>query len=151
MFATEFPKFYISWGHAESFTSGKSFLKVDISTCTHSYHEVVAVGPTRVAGYGKFQVFSLIEGSPVGIDMINHFNHIDPWGIVLSGSKSIQVSVILILRGLGKLNLLGGSFLALAHFVEMWNSINFFAEHFSLVDVHTSYISCTCPPSLGVF
>ena len=120
---------------------------VDISTCIHSHNDVV-VGPSRVACYGEFEVFSLIEGSPVIINMVNHFKHIYPWWIGLPVSKFINVGVIIILGGLSKLNSLGGSFLSLADTSCTWHSLQ---DTFSLAGVHVSHISCTCSPSLGVF
>ena len=101
---------------------------VDISTSIHSNHNVVVLGPSGVAHYGKFEVFSLIESSSVGLNMINHFKHIYPWRwIWLSDSIFINVGVIIILGGLNKVGSLGGSLLALAYFVEMSNFITFFA------------------------
>ena len=104
----------------------ESFLihAVDISTSIHSNHNVVVVGPSGVAHFGKFEVFSLIELSYVGLSMINHFKHIYPWKwIWLSDSVFISVGVIIILGGLNKV----GSLLALAHFVEMSNFMTVFA------------------------
>ena len=127
MSATEFPKFCISWGHTESCTLGKSSLKVfsfmqltsaPVSTLNHN---VMVVGSLRVARYGKFEVFSLIESSSVGLNMINHFKHIYPWWIWLSDSIFINVGVIIVLGAQNKVGLLGGSFLALAYLVEMSN------------------------------
>ena len=67
-------------------------------------------------------VFSLIEFSSVGLNMINHFKHIYPWRwIGLSDTIFINVGVIIVLGALNKFGSLGGSFLALAHFVEMSN------------------------------
>ena len=108
----------------------ESFLihAVDISTSIHPDHEVVVVGPLSVAHYGKFEVLSLIEFSSVGLNMINHFKHIYPWRwIGLSDSIFINVGVIIILGILNKVGSLGGSFLALAHFVEMSNFMAVFA------------------------
>ena len=108
----------------------ESFLThaVDISTSIHPDHNVVVVGPLGVAHYGKFEVFSLFEFSSVGLNMINHFKHIYPWRwIRLSDSIFINVGVIIILGALNKVGSLGGSFLALAHFVEMSNFITVFA------------------------
>ena len=64
-------------------------------------------------------VFSCIELSPVGINMVNHFKHIYPWWIWLSFSNFINVGVIIILGGLHKVSPLGGSLLGLTHFVEV--------------------------------
>ena len=101
---------------------------VDISTSIHSNHNVVVVGPSGVACYGKFEVFSLIESSSVCLNMIYYFMHIYPWRwIWLSDSIFINVGVIIILWGLNKVGSLGGSLLALAHFVEMSNFMTFFA------------------------
>ena len=132
MSAIEFLKFYISWGHTESCTSGKSSLKVfihtvDISTSIHPYNDVVVVGPSRVAHYGKFELFPFIELSPVGFNMIIHFKHIYPWWIWLSVSKFINVGVILIFGHCGKVSPLGGSLLALANFVEVSYFVTFLA------------------------
>ena len=102
---------------------------VDISSCIHSDHEVVVVGPLGVACYGKFEVLSLIEFSSVGLNMVNHLKHIYPWRwIRLSDSIFINLGVIIILGALNKVGSLGGSFLAHAHFVEMSN----FVAHFAL-------------------
>ena len=93
---------------------------VDISTCIHPDNNVVVLGSLRVACYGKFEVFSFIELSTVGFNMVNHFKHIYPWWwIWLSDSIFINVGVIIILGGLNKVGLLGGSFLALTHLVEI--------------------------------
>ena len=100
---------------------------VDISTCIHSDNDVVVVGHSRVACYGKFEVFSFIELSPVGVNMVNHFKQIYPWWIWLPVSNFINEGVIIILGDLNKSGSLGGSFLALAHFVEMSNFVTFFA------------------------
>ena len=131
---------------------------VDISTSIHSDHNAVVVGASWVAHYGKFEVFSLIEFSSVGLSMINHFKHIYPWRwIGLSDSIFIDVGVIIVLGALNKVGLLGGSFLALAHFVEMSNFMAVFAlgilgrTPLPLAGVPVFHISCTCPPSLGVF
>ena len=43
---------------------------VDISTYIQSNHYMVFVGSLRVAGYGKFEVFSL-HSSSVGLNMVN--------------------------------------------------------------------------------
>ena len=97
----------------------ESFLNhaVDISTSIHSNHNVVVVGPSGMAHYGKFEVFSFIEFSSVGLNMINHFKHIYPWRwIRLSDSIFINVGVIVFLGALNKVGLLG-DFFALAHFV----------------------------------
>ena len=60
--------------------------------------------------------------------MINHFKHIYPWRwIWLSDSVFINVGVIIILGTLNKVGSLGGSFLALALFVEMSNFVTVFA------------------------
>ena len=60
--------------------------------------------------------------------MVNHFKHIYPWRwIWLSDSIFINVVVIIILGALNKVGSLVGSFLALAHFVEMSNFVSFFA------------------------
>ena len=59
--------------------------------------------------------------------MIKHFKYIYPWWIWLSDSIFINVDVIIILGGLNKVGSLGGSLLALAHFVEMSNFMTFFA------------------------
>ena len=107
----------------------KSFLihAVDVSTSINSNHDVV-VGPSGVACYGKFEVFSLIKFSSVGLNMVNHFKHIYPLGwIGLSDSIFIDVGVIIVLEALNKVGLLGGSFLALAHFVEMSNFMAVYA------------------------
>ena len=94
----------------------------------HSNHNVVVVGPSWVACYGKFEVFPLIEFSSVGLSMINHFKHIYPWRLSgLSDSIFINVGVIIILGGLNKVGSLGGSLLPLAHFVEMSNFMTVFA------------------------
>ena len=94
----------------------------DISTSIHFNHNVVVVGPSGVVHYGEFEVFSLIELSSVGLNMIDHFKQIYPWRCIwLSDSIFINVGVIIILGALNKYGLLGGSFLALAHFVEMSN------------------------------
>ena len=101
---------------------------VDISTCIHSDHEVVVVELSRVACYGESEVFSLIEGTPVGIYMIHYPNHIYLRWVGLPVSKFIHMGVIIILRGLSELNLVGGSsFLALAHFVKMSNFVTLLA------------------------
>ena len=128
MSATEFPKFCILWGAYRKLYFRKKFIEsvlihaVDISTNIHSNHNVVVVEPSGVAHYGKFEVFSLIEFSSVGLNMINHFKHIYPWRwIWLSDSIFINVGVIVILGALNKVGLLGDSSLALAHFVEMSN------------------------------
>ena len=106
----------------------ESVLIHDISTSIHSNHNVVVVGPSGVAHYGKFEVFSLIEFSSLGLSMINHFKHIYPWRwIWLSDSIFINVGVVIILGGLNKVGSLGGSLLALAHFVEMSNFMTFCA------------------------
>ena len=107
----------------------ESFLihAVDISTSIHPYNDVVVVGPSRVAHYGKFEVFPFIELSPVGFNIINHFKHIYPWWIWLSVSKFINVSVILILGDCGEVSPLGGSFLALPDFVEVPYFVAFLA------------------------
>ena len=95
---------------------------VDISTSIHSNQNVMVIEPSGAACYGKFEVFSLIEFSSVGLNMINHFKHIYPWRwIWLSDSIFIKVGVITILGALNKVGSLGGSFLALAYFVEMSN------------------------------
>ena len=62
-------------------------------------------------------------------ELVNHFKHIYRWRwIWLSDSIFINVGVIIIILGaLNKVSLLGGSFLALAHFVEMSNFVTFFA------------------------
>ena len=66
--------------------------------------------------------------SSVGLNMINHFKHIYPWRwIWLSDSIFINVGVIFVLGALNKVGLLGGSLLALAHFVEMSNFMASFA------------------------
>ena len=82
----------------------------------------MVVGPSLVAHYGEFKVFSLIQFSSVGLNMINHFKHVYPWRwIWLSDSIFINAVVIIILGALNKVGSLGGSFLALAYFVEMSN------------------------------
>ena len=50
----------------------ESFLihAVDISTSSHPYNDVVVVGPSRVDHSGKFEVFSFIELSPVGLPLV---------------------------------------------------------------------------------
>ena len=74
------------------------------------------------------EVLSLIEFSSVGHNMINHFKHINPWRwIGLSDSIFINVGVIIIFRALNKVGSLGGSFPALAHFVEMSSFVAVFA------------------------
>ena len=108
----------------------ESFLihAVDISTSIHPDHDVVVVGPLGVAHYGKLEVFSLIEFSSVGLNMINHFKHIYPWKwIGLSDSIFINEGVVIVFGTLNKVGSLGGSFLALAHFVEMSNFMTVFA------------------------
>ena len=152
MSATEFLKFYISWGHTESCTTGKKFMEsvlihaVDISTCIHSYNDVVAVGPSRVVCYRKFEVFSFIELSPVGFNMINY--HIYPWFINLGvisfwGFGQAEAS--------GWISSCSGKLCGNVLFCDTpctWYSLQ---DTFALACVHVSYISCTCPTSLGVF
>ena len=102
----------------------ESFLihAVDVSTIIHPDHNVVVVGLLGVPCYGKLEVFSFIEFSSVGLNMVNHFKHIYPWRwIRLSDSIFINMGVIVILGPLNKVCSLVGSFLALAHFVEMSN------------------------------
>ena len=95
---------------------------VEISTSIHSNHNVVVVGPSGVAHYGKIEFIS------VGLNMINHFKHIYPWRwIGLSDSIFINVGVVIILGGLNKVGSLGGPLLALVHFVEMSNFMTVFA------------------------
>ena len=100
----------------------------DISISIHSNNNVMVIGPSGVACYGKYEVFSLIEFSSVDLRMINYFKHIYPgrW-IWLSYSIFIDVGVIIILGALNKVGSLCGSFLALAHFVEMSNFMTGFA------------------------
>ena len=113
MSATEFPKFCISWGHTENCTSGKI---------------PWSISPLGVTHYGKLEVLFLIEFSSIGLSMIEHFKHIYPWRwIGLSDSIFINVDVIIIFGALNKVGSLGGSFLALAHFVEMSNFMTVFA------------------------
>ena len=101
---------------------------VDISSSIHSNHNVVAVQPSGVAHYGKFEVFFLIESSSFGLNIIDHFKYIYPWRwIWLSDSIFINVGIIIVLGGLNKVGSLGGSLFALAHFVEMSNFMTFFA------------------------
>ena len=78
-----------------------------------------------MAHYGKFEMFSLIEFSSVGLSMINHFKHVYP--IRLSDSIFINVGAIIVMGALNKVGSLDGSFLALAHFVEMSNFMAVFA------------------------
>ena len=108
----------------------ESFLihAVNFSTSIHPDHEVVFVGPLGVAHYGKFEVLSLIEFSSVGLNMVNHFKYIYLWRwIWLSDSIFINAGIIIILGALNKVGSLDGSFLALAHFVEMSNFTAVFA------------------------
>ena len=101
---------------------------VDISTSIHPDHDVVVVGPLRVAHYGKFEVFTFIELSPVGFNMVNHYKHIYPcWWIWLSDSIFINVGVIIILGDCCKVSPLGGSFPALANLVEVSYFVTFLA------------------------
>ena len=101
---------------------------VDISTCIHTNHYMVYLGSSRVAGYWKFEVFSLIELSPVGFNMVNYLKRTYPWWwIWLSDSIFIDVGVIIILGALDKVGCLFGSFLALAYLVEMSNFMAVFA------------------------
>ena len=89
---------------------------------------MVVVGLLGVACHGKLEVFFLIEFASVGLNMINHFKHIYPWRwIGLSDAIFINVGVIIILGALNKVGSLDGSFLALAHFVEMSNFMTVFA------------------------
>ena len=77
---------------------------------------------------GNLRCYSLIKFSSVGLNMINQFKHIDPWRwIGLSNSIFINVVVIITLGALNMVGSLGGSFLALAHFVEMSNFMTVFA------------------------
>ena len=101
---------------------------VDISTSIHCDHNVVLVGPLRVACYGKFEMFLFIELSPVGFNMVNHLKHIYPWWwIWLSDSIFINVDVIIILGGLHEVSPQGGSFFVLTHLVEMSNFVTLLA------------------------
>ena len=120
--------------------------------------QLVVVGLLGVAHYGKLEVFSLIELSSVGLNMVNHFKHVYPWRwIWLYDSIFINVGVIIILGALNKVGLLGGSLLALAHFVEMSNFMAVFAlgilgrTPLPWLMFMFFHISCPCPPSLGVF
>ena len=72
-------------------------------------------------------MFSLTESSSVDLNIINYFKHIYPWWIWFSDSIFINVGVIIILGGLIKVGSLGGSLVALSHFVEMSNFMTFFA------------------------
>ena len=109
---------------------------VDISSCIHSDHEVVVVGPLGVACYGKLEVLSLIEFSSVGLNMVNHLKHNYPWKwIWLSDSIFINVGVIIILGALNKVGSLGGSFLLMHTLWKcpiLWHTLHlaFFAGHF---------------------
>ena len=135
MSATEFPKFciyimgaYRKWYFWKNFSESFFIYAVDISTSIHSNHNVVAVGPSGVAHYGKFKVLPLIEFSSVGLSTINQFKHIYPWRwIWLSDSIFINVGVIIISRALNKVGSLGGSFLALAYLMEMSNFMTILA------------------------
>ena len=100
---------------------------VDISTSIHPYNNVVVVGPSRVAHYGKFEVFPFIELSPVGINMVDYFQHIYPWWIWLSVSKFINMGVIIVLGDCSEVSPLDGSFLALANLVEVSYFVTFLA------------------------
>ena len=100
---------------------------VDISTCIHPYNDVVVAEPSRVACYGKFEVFPFIELSLVGFNMVNYFKHIYPWWIWFPVSNFFNVSVTIILGGLHKVSPLGGSLLALTHFVEVSYLVTFLA------------------------
>ena len=106
----------------------ESFLihAINISTSIHPDQNVVVVGPLRVAHYGKFEVFLFIELSSVGLNMVNHFKHIYPWWWIWRyDSIFINVGVITIWGALNNVGSLGGSFLALALFVEMSNFVTF--------------------------
>ena len=107
----------------------ESFLihAVDISTSIHLYNDVVVVGLSRVAHYGKVEVFPFIDLFPVGLNMTNHLRHIYPWWIRLSVSKFINVGVIIILGNCGEVSPPGGSFLALANFVKVSYFVTFLA------------------------
>ena len=128
MSVIEFPKFCIM-GAYRKLHFWKSSLKVlihavDISTCIHPYNDVVVVGPSRVDCYWKFEVFPIIELSPVSFNMVNHLKHIYPWWIWLPVSNFNNVSIIIILH---KVSPLGGSLLALTHFVEVFYFVTFLA------------------------
>ena len=126
---------------------------VDISTCIHSYNDVVVVGPSTVVCYGKFEVFSFIELTPVGFNMINY--HIYPWWIWLPVSKFINVGVISFWEfGQAEpsrwLSSCSDKLCGNVLFCDTpctWHSLQ---DPFALAGVNVSHISCTCPPSLGV-
>ena len=129
---------------------------VDISTSVHSDHDVVVVGPLRVAHYGKFEEFPFTELSPVGINMVNHFKHIYPWWIWLSDSIFINVSFIIILGNCSQVSPLG----VFSCFNKPCGSVLFcdnpctwhsWLDTFVLAGDPVFHISCTSPPYLGVF
>ena len=105
-------------------------MQLTSGSVTNSYYEVVVVRPTRVAHYGEFEVFSLIEGSPVCIYMINNSNHIYLWWIRLSVPKFTNISFLILLVVLDYSNSLGSSLLPFcchAYFVEMSYFVTGFA------------------------
>ena len=59
--------------------------------------------------------------------MVNHFKHIYPWWIWLSGSIFINVGVIIMLGDCSNIGPLGGSFLTLSNMVEMSYFVTFLA------------------------
>ena len=94
---------------------------VDISTSVDSNHYVM-VGARRVACYQKFEVFSLIELSPVCFNMVDYFNIFTLGGFgCLTPFSSMWVSSSSWGGGLNKVDSLLGSLLALAYTLEMSN------------------------------
>ena len=73
-----------------------------------------------MAGYGKFEVFSL-HSSSVGLNMINKHKNIYPWWIWLSASFSLMWVSSSFWGGLNKIGSLFSSFLGLTYLVEMFN------------------------------
>ena len=113
MSATEFPKFCISWGHTESFTSGKSLLKV------FSFMQFTSVPVSTLTTRG-----SILGGS----NMVKNLKHIYHWWIGLPDSILIDVSVLSALRWCYLYKMcFPASFLGLTYLVEVSYFVAFLA------------------------
>ena len=131
MSATEFPKFCISWGHTESFTLGKSLLKVfsfmqftsaPVSTLTTRW---CLLGPLESISIGSLRCFSC--GSLVAPNMVNYLKQIYQWWIGLPDSILIDVSVLFALGWCLDKICSPASFLRLAYLAEVSYFVAFLA------------------------
>ena len=109
-----------------------------------------------MAGYGKFEVFSLHEFSSVGLNMVNYLKHIYPWWIWLSDSILINVVVVIVLAALSNVNSLFRLPFALAYTVEMSNFmtslvLGILSWALVLAGVLVFHISYAYPPIPGGF